>query len=141
MVVLRTLFSAGLLLFLTHCLSFADQVHRFMLDIESGVAIVGYSDIQIPKSTGTLISFSEDLETDPAFFIRGRFTYYFNKGNVLSILIAPLRLRHRCRKFRALVKRLMFIRTFNKLRGDSSTERRNLVQRSWSSSSGSPLML
>ena len=93
MEVLRTLFSAGLLLLLTHCLAYADQIHRLVLDVESGVAVVGYNDIQIPKSTGTLISFSEELETDPAFFVRGRFNYYFNRGNALSILIAPLTLK------------------------------------------------
>jgi hypothetical protein len=82
-----------LLFLLMTGLVFADSIHRFELDIESGVAIVGYSDIQIPKSTGTLISFSEDLETDPAFFVRGRFTYYFNRGNILSLLVAPLTLK------------------------------------------------
>jgi len=71
----------------------ANPLQRFELDVESGVAFVSYSDIQIPKSTGTLISFSDELETTPAFFVRGRFTYYFNRGNMISILIAPLTLR------------------------------------------------
>lgn len=82
----------GFLVSLTFGLSFAQSFNRFELDVESGMATVRYSDIQIPKSTGTLISFSEELETDPAFFIRGRLTYYFNKGNMLSILVAPLTL-------------------------------------------------
>jgi hypothetical protein len=72
---------------------FAEPLKRFEFDIESGLAIVGYNDVQIPKSTGTLISFSEELQTDPAFFARGRFTYYFNKSNLISILIAPLKLK------------------------------------------------
>ncbi len=83
----------GIMLFV--CLTsvlFAGPFGRFEFDIESGLAIVGYSDVQIPKSTGTLISFSEELKTDPALFVRGRFTYYFNKGNLISILIAPLKL-------------------------------------------------
>jgi hypothetical protein len=71
----------------------ADDLKRFEFDVESGVTIVSYSDVQIPKSTGTLISFSDELETDPAFFIRGRFTYYFDKGNMLSVLVAPLTLK------------------------------------------------
>jgi len=75
------------------CILFAGPLQRFEFDIESGLAIVGYNDIQIPKSSGTLISFSEELETDPAFFVRGRFTYYFSKGNLISILIAPLKLQ------------------------------------------------
>jgi hypothetical protein len=90
MVTIRKVFNAGLLPLLLFGVTFAESFNRFELDVESGAATVWYSDIQIPKSTGTLISFSEELETDPTFFIRGRFTYYFNKGNMLSILVAPL---------------------------------------------------
>lgn len=78
-------------LFLTGVL-FSEPFQRFELDVESGAALVGYNDVRIPKTTGTLISFSEELETDPAFFVRGRFTYYFNKNNMISVLIAPLTL-------------------------------------------------
>ncbi|KPK72470.1 hypothetical protein AMJ87_04710 [candidate division WOR_3 bacterium SM23_60] len=73
--------------------AFAGPIQRFELNVESGIAFVSYSDIQIPKSTGTLISFSDELETDPAFFVRGRFAYYFNRGNMISVLVAPLTLR------------------------------------------------
>lgn len=65
---------------------------RFEFDLESGAALAGYNNIQIPKSTGTRISFSEELKTDPAWFIRGRFTYLINDHNMLSILVAPLEL-------------------------------------------------
>lgn len=65
----------------------------FEFDIESGGMFVRYSDVQIPKSTGTLISLSDELETDPAFFIRGRLSYYFNKNHMISVLIAPLQLK------------------------------------------------
>jgi hypothetical protein len=92
MVIAKKGFVVGLLLLLSLALSFADSDRRFALDIETGVAIARYSDIQIPKSTGTLISFTDGLETDPAFFVRGRLTYYFNKLNMLSLLIAPLTL-------------------------------------------------
>jgi hypothetical protein len=84
-------YNIGLLLFVFY-LSLAHAGKQLELDIESGLAFVSYSDIQIPKSTGTLISFSDELETDPAFFVRGRLTYYFNKGNMISLLIAPLTL-------------------------------------------------
>ena len=70
----------------------AVDFQHFALDVESGMIFISYSDIQIPKSTGTLISFADELETDPAFFIRGRFKYYFNKGNMVSVLVAPLKL-------------------------------------------------
>lgn len=89
----RVVIYTGLLSLLAFCPLFADSFNHFKLDLETGLALVGYSDIQIPKSTGTLISFSEELETDPAFFVRGRFTYYFNKANMLSVLIAPLTLK------------------------------------------------
>ncbi len=65
----------------------------FEVDIESGATILGYSDVQIPKSTGTLISFSEELTTNPAWFIRGRLNYHINRRNSLSLLIVPLALR------------------------------------------------
>lgn len=71
---------------------FAVPSQRFLFDLESGVALSGYNDIRIPNTTGTLISFSEELETDPAWFVRGRLTYYFNKRHSVSILIAPLTL-------------------------------------------------
>jgi hypothetical protein len=66
---------------------------RYEFDLESGSAFVRYSDIQIPKSTGTRISFSEELKSNPAWFIRGRFTCYFNARNSLSALVAPLEFR------------------------------------------------
>ncbi|MBE0432809.1 hypothetical protein IBX73_05000 [candidate division WOR-3 bacterium] len=81
------------MLFLLTAVLLSASPARFELDIESGAAIVSYSDIQIPRSTGTLISFSDELETDPAFFMRGRLNYYFNRGNMLSILVAPLTLQ------------------------------------------------
>jgi len=79
----------GLLLF---SILWAGDFQHFALDIESGVTFLSYSDVQIPKSTGTLISFSDELETDMTFFIRGRFTYYLDRGNMLSVLYAPLTL-------------------------------------------------
>jgi len=80
------------LLFLVSVI-YAYPTKGFEFDIESGVVLVSYSDIQIPKSTGTLISLSEELETDPAFFVRGRLTYYFNKSHMVSVLVAPLQLK------------------------------------------------
>jgi hypothetical protein len=70
----------------------AAPVQRFEISIESGAALSGYNDIRIPNNTGTLISFSEELETDPAWFVRGRLTYNFNSKHSLSLLIAPLTL-------------------------------------------------
>jgi hypothetical protein len=93
MIMTKAVRNIGLLIFLAVCLSFADQVSRFEIDVESGITVLSYSDIQIPRSTGTLISFTDELSTDAAFFIRGRVNYYFNKGNKLSVLVAPLTLK------------------------------------------------
>lgn len=90
MVQTRGIYHAGLIILLTIGFTYAGQMNRFEVDIESGLATVWYSDIQIPKSTGTLISFSDELETDPSFFVRGRFSYSINRSNKLSILVAPL---------------------------------------------------
>ncbi len=65
---------------------------RFQFDGESGLATAGYSDIRIPGTTGTLFSFSEELETDQTWYFRTRLTYYLNRGNSLSLLVAPLTL-------------------------------------------------
>lgn len=62
------------------------------VDIETGVVFSGYNDVQIPKSTGTRISLSQELITDPAFFYRLRLTYTFNKKHTISALYAPLKL-------------------------------------------------
>jgi hypothetical protein len=68
----------------------AEQSHRFELDVESGLARVFYSDVRIPGTTGTLVSFSDELKTDASVFVRGRLTYYFSSSNSISLLIAPL---------------------------------------------------
>jgi len=64
----------------------------FEFDVESGAMFLGYSDVRIPKSTGTLISFSDELTTDPTWFIRGRLTYFISDRHSLSALVAPLTL-------------------------------------------------
>jgi hypothetical protein len=83
---------AELFLILFVSVLYAYPSEGFEVDIESGGMFVSYSDVQIPKSTGTLISLSDELKTDPAFFIRGRISYYFNKNHMISVLIAPLKL-------------------------------------------------
>lgn len=62
------------------------------LDVESGIVFSGYNDVQIPRSTGTRISLSQELKTDPTIFYRLRLTYTLNKKHTLSALYAPLKL-------------------------------------------------
>ncbi len=66
---------------------------EWQLDFESGVAASGYNDVRIPGNSGTLFSFSRDLDTDPAAFWRLRISRTFGEKHTLSVLIAPLRLK------------------------------------------------
>lgn len=63
-----------------------------ILDIEGGMVLSGYNDVRIPGSTGTLFSLVDDLETDPSFYYRIRFSYILAEKHTLSLLAAPLRL-------------------------------------------------
>jgi hypothetical protein len=89
-VYIKNIFYAFLFVLMTNMMD-AYPVQGFEFDIESGAVFISYSDVQIPKSTGTLISLADELTTDPAFFIRGRLTYYINKQHMVSILIAPFK--------------------------------------------------
>jgi len=62
------------------------------VDLETGMVFSGYNDVQIPRSTGTRISLSEQLQTDPAIFYRLRLTYIINSKHTISALYAPLKL-------------------------------------------------
>ncbi len=66
---------------------------QWFLDLESGAAFAGYNDVRIPGKGGTDISFTDDLSTDPAAFIRLRGTYRLQDRHNLSLLVAPLRLK------------------------------------------------
>lgn len=60
--------------------------------VESGVVFSGYNDVRIPNETGTEISLTDDLETDPSPYFRVRLTTVIADRHTLSLLIAPLRL-------------------------------------------------
>ncbi|MCX7784897.1 MAG: hypothetical protein N2201_01520 [candidate division WOR-3 bacterium] len=63
------------------------------LDIETGIVFSGYNDVQIPRSTGTRFSLSQQLKINPEVFIRARFNFVVNPKHTVSALIAPLRLK------------------------------------------------
>jgi hypothetical protein len=85
-----TLFRAVFFLFtvFTGAALFADV----KFDLETGVALAGYNDVRIPGDTGTEISLTEDLETDPKMFVRVRFLWEIRARHTVSILLAPLTL-------------------------------------------------
>jgi hypothetical protein len=70
----------------------ADAQGNRSMDIEGGVVFSGYNDVRIPGTGGTLFSLVDDLETDPAVFVRVRFTHRVGERHIISLLAAPLRL-------------------------------------------------
>jgi hypothetical protein len=66
---------------------------EWQFDVESGVAAGGYNDVRIPGNSGTMFSFSRDLDTDPTPFWRLRISRTFGEKHTLSALVAPLRLK------------------------------------------------
>jgi len=65
---------------------------RWSFDLESGVAFNGYNDARIPGDLGTKISLSEELQADPAPFVRFQLTRSFGDRHHLTLLAAPLRI-------------------------------------------------
>jgi hypothetical protein len=65
----------------------------WQLDIETGVAISGYNDVRIPGDSGTKLSLSKELSTDPSVFLRGRLTYVIGSRHSVSAFAAPLTLK------------------------------------------------
>jgi hypothetical protein len=63
---------------------------QWQLDVESGVAFCGYNDVRIPGDSGTDLSLTEDLSTDPVAFWRIRVSRSFGDKHALSVLVAPL---------------------------------------------------
>jgi len=60
-------------------------------DIGTGAVFSGYNDVRIPNESGTDISLSEELETDPDYFVRVKLTYSMRRHSI-DFFAAPLRL-------------------------------------------------
>ena len=86
--ILTSILSFFLVLILTDVVS-----AQFNIDVETGSVFSGYNDVRIPGEGGTLFSLSEELEADPALFVRLRIIYDFNPRHHLGILYAPLSIR------------------------------------------------
>lgn len=66
---------------------------KWLLDIEGGLIVPGYNDVQIPNNdTATRFSLKNDLDIDQKAFYRLRLTYRMGKKHGLSLLYAPLSL-------------------------------------------------
>ena len=66
---------------------------RWSLDLETGALFSGYNNVRIPRSTGTLFSLSRELKTKPGMFIRGKPGISWGDRHVVTLLVAPLRLK------------------------------------------------
>ncbi len=64
------------------------------LDVETGVVVTGYNDVRIPGSTGTFISFPDDLGSSPGLFGRITLGYKFGEGSEILALYAPLTVKY-----------------------------------------------
>lgn len=76
-------------LFLMHSKT---QAQAFV-DVESGLVLSGYNDVQVPGDAGTPFSLKTDLEPEPSAFFRARVGYTINEKHTLSALYAPLSLK------------------------------------------------
>lgn len=65
---------------------------QFSLEFEGGIIFSGYNNVQIPRSTGTRFSLTNQITTDPSLFFRSRLNYTLNKKHIVSLLYAPLSL-------------------------------------------------
>jgi len=70
----------------------AESAGRITLDVETGAVFSGYNDVRIPGTTGTLLSLSQELETDPEAFGRVRLSCALGDRGTISVLMAPLTL-------------------------------------------------
>jgi hypothetical protein len=71
----------------------APSFGQVFVDVENGVALPGYNDVQVPRDTGTLFSLSEDLRADAVYFVRIRLGIQWKDRHSVSVLAAPFRLR------------------------------------------------
>ncbi len=65
---------------------------QWRIDTETGFVFSGYNDVRIPNNSGTKISLSQELKTDPEFFYRVKLIYSITDKHTVAILVAPLRL-------------------------------------------------
>ncbi len=74
------------------CVMYSEAYARWDFDIGTGAVFSGYNDVRIPNRSGTDISLSEELETEPDYFVTVRVTHSIDSKHNLSIFAAPLRL-------------------------------------------------
>lgn len=83
------IYTISIFLFILAVSSYA----QLQLDIESGMVFSGYNDVRIPNDTGTKISLTDELKSNSKVFFRVKGIYAISEKHVLSLLVAPLRLK------------------------------------------------
>lgn len=66
---------------------------QWFADLENGAALPGYNDVQVPRSTGTRFSLSEDLSATATYFFRVRLGVQWKDRHTISVFAAPFRVR------------------------------------------------
>ncbi len=64
---------------------------RLSFEVGTGAVFSGRNDVRAPNISGTNISLSDELETDPNYFVRVRLAYSTGRHNI-ELFAAPLRL-------------------------------------------------
>lgn len=68
------------------------QAQAFV-DVESGLVLSGYNNVQVPGDAGTPFSLKSDIEPEPSAFFRARLGYTIKGRHTLSALFAPLTIK------------------------------------------------
>jgi len=66
---------------------------QVFIDAESGAVFTGYNDVRIPGDSGTTFSLKDDLEANPAAFIRLKAGITIRSRHTISVLYAPLKIK------------------------------------------------
>jgi len=65
----------------------------FGVDVGIGAIFSGYNDIRAPSDTGTeILSLSDELDTEPTYFIKARVYHLIRRKHYVSVYVAPVRM-------------------------------------------------
>lgn len=65
----------------------------FGVDVGIGAIFTGYNDIRAPSDSGTdILSLSDELNTDPTYFVKVRVSHLIRGRHYISVFVAPIRM-------------------------------------------------
>ncbi len=68
----------------------ADQTSSWGLELEGGALFATRADVRIPGDTGTRFSFQDDLDVDPAAYVRGRAYWRPTPRQTILATVVPI---------------------------------------------------